>query len=66
MKNTILSLVDICLLPFSLLLPSETDTWGEKAWAAIDVALAVCYAGIIVLPLSVLGISLLVSSIKIK
>jgi hypothetical protein len=66
MKNLIASLVDICLLPFGLLLPSETETWAEKLWAAIDVLLAICYAGIIVLPLCILGILFLLSNITVK
>lgn len=66
MKNVIVGLVDICLLPFGLLLPSEAGTWREKLWAALDVVLTICYAGIIVLPLCILGMLLLLSSINIR
>ena len=66
MKNAILSLIDICLLPFGLLLPSETETWGDKMWATVDVARAICYAGIIVVPLCILGILLLLSNVTFQ
>ncbi len=66
MKNVIASLVDICLLPFALLLPSETETWKDKLWATLDVALAICYGGIIAVPLCILLILLLLANINIK
>jgi hypothetical protein len=66
MKNVTATLLDICLLPFGLLLPSETETWRDKLWATLDVALAICYAAIVALPLCILGILLLLSNINIK
>jgi hypothetical protein len=66
MKNVIRSLVDICLLPSGLLLPSEIETWRDKLWPAIDVGLATCSAGIIGVPLCILGILSLLSNINIE
>jgi len=32
----------ISLLPFALLLPPDTDTWGRKIWAGIGYPIALC------------------------
>jgi hypothetical protein len=66
MKRVIVTLAGACLVPFGLLIPSELETREERLWAPVDIALAICYAAIIFVPLCVLGILLLFSNIKIK